>query len=73
MTKQEIADFLNPALSQICHQIREIDNSYNHDWGILAGLCQNAIDAIRRSDNEEGEIQLEIDSNLKRIKLLTTV
>ncbi len=70
MCQKQIADFLKPGLNQIRHQILEIDDSYNHDWDLLAELCQNSIDAIRESDNKTGEIVLEIDSQLKKIRLV---
>ena len=44
MTKE--IDFLQPGVSQIRHQIREILQSYNHDWDVIAELAQNSVDAI---------------------------
>ncbi len=65
--KKLIDDFLKPSVREIKKTIRDIDDSYNNDWDILAELCQNSIDAIRQSDEEIGEIYLEIDSLNKRI------
>lgn len=69
MTPSQINDFLNPGIEQIRQSIRDIDDSYNHDWDILAELCQNAVDAIRKSDVDEGIIKLEINSQRKSIKI----
>ena len=69
MSQIQIDDFLNPGLEQIRQSIRDIDDSYNNDWDILAELCQNSVDAIRKSDVEEGIIKLEIDAQRKSIKI----
>ncbi|OUJ18768.1 ATPase/histidine kinase/DNA gyrase B/HSP90 superfamily protein [Methanonatronarchaeum thermophilum] len=61
--------FLKPSVNQIRKSIRDIDDSYNHDWDVLAELCQNSVDAIREADNEKGKIILEIDSIEKEIKI----
>lgn len=69
MSQIQIDDFLNPGLEQIRQSIRDIDDSYNNDWDILAELCQNSVDAIRISDVEDGIIKLEIDAYRKSIKI----
>ncbi|VVB97013.1 Histidine kinase-, DNA gyrase B-, and HSP90-like ATPase [uncultured archaeon] len=69
MTQIQIDNFLNPGLEQIRQSIRDIDDSYNNDWDILAELCQNSVDAIRKSVVEEGIIKLEIDAQRKSIKI----
>lgn len=60
-------DFLQPNISQIRHSVRDIDDSYNHTWDVLAELCQNAVDAIRQTTVQQGLIRLEIDANEKSI------
>ena len=60
-------DFLTPNTDQIRHQIRNIIESYNHDWDVIAELAQNSVDAIRREDPVKGHIWLEIDASQKRI------
>lgn len=55
-------NFLMPDTNQIRHSIRDIDDSYNNDWDLLSELCQNAVDAIRKSDVEDGKIELNIDA-----------
>src|ERR1700746_2340246 len=62
-------DFLQPNIDQIRHSIRDIDDSYNHSWDVLAELCQNAVDAIRQSSIDRGQIRLEIDANNKLIMI----
>lgn len=69
MSRIQIDNFLNPGLQQIRQSIRDIDDSYNNNWDILAELCQNSVDAIRKSDIEEGIIKLEIDAHKKSIKI----
>jgi folate-dependent tRNA-U54 methylase TrmFO/GidA len=62
-------DFLAPDLSSIKHQIRGIDDSYSHEWDILAELCQNSVDAIKLSDRAEGVISLEINAQHESITI----
>ena len=69
MPQIKVTDFLKPDINQIRQSIRDIDDSYNNDWDILAELCQNAVDAIRKSDVKEGIIKLEIDSQRRSIKI----
>jgi hypothetical protein len=56
-----INDYLTPNINQIRHSIIGIDDSYNNSWDIYAELVQNAVDAIRQSSVERGNIVLEID------------
>ncbi len=58
----ELFDFLKPSLKEIRKSISDIEDSYNNDWDILAELCQNSVDAIRKRNPENGKITLEIDS-----------
>ena len=67
MAKQ--LDFLKPSTLQIRHQIRNIVDSYNHDWDLLAELAQNAVDAITLARSTGGYLTLEIDACDKRIVL----
>lgn len=54
-------DFLTPGIQQIRHQIRGIIDSYSHDWDVIAELCQNAIDAIRKKSPSKGHISIEVN------------
>lgn len=65
MAKQ--IDFLKPTATQIRHQIRNIVDSYNHDWDLLAELAQNAVDAITLGQPIRGQMISEIDAPEKRI------
>ncbi|AEH01414.1 ATP-binding protein [Lacinutrix sp. 5H-3-7-4] len=58
----ELFDFLKPGLREIRKSINDIEDSYNNDWDILAELCQNSVDAIRKKNPPKGLISLEIDS-----------
>lgn len=62
-------NFLIPDFRQIRHSIKDIDDSYNNDWDLIAELCQNAVDAVRASDEEVGKIDLVINSNEKSIAI----
>ncbi len=62
-------DFLSPGIQQIRHSIRDIDDSYNHNWDVIAELCQNAVDAIRMSSVQRGVISLEVDCSEKSIRI----
>ena len=67
MPKQ--VDFLTPSIGQIRHQIRNILESYNHDWDLIAELAQNSVDAIRLRTLAKGRLELEINAPEKRISL----
>ena len=67
MTEQ--LDFLTPSTPQIRHQLKNIVDSYNHDWDLLAELTQNAVDAITLAKPTGGHLTLEIDACDKRIAL----
>ena len=69
MPQRQITDFLNPGIDQIRQSIRDIDDSYNNDWDIVAELCQNAVDAIRKSEITEGIIKLKINAQRKAITI----
>ena len=62
-------DFLTPSIGQIRHQIRNILDSYNHDWDLIAELAQNSVDAIRLRTHVKGKLELEINAPEKRIVL----
>lgn len=65
----EQVDFLSPSTSQIRHQIRNILDSYNHDWDLIAELAQNAVDAISLRAPVKGHIRLEINAPERKITL----
>ena len=65
MTEQ--INFLEPDTKQIRHQIKNIIESYNHDWDLIAELAQNSVDAIRLEEPVKGHMKLEIDAIEKRI------
>lgn len=58
-----ISNFLQQlSCEQIRQSILDIDDSYSHDWDVLAELLQNSVDAIRKSSNEnEGAIEIKVD------------
>ena len=62
-------NFLTPGIEQIRQSIIDIDDSYNNDWDVLAELCQNAVDSIRKSDRAEGLIKIKINCSEKTIKI----
>jgi hypothetical protein len=47
--------------------IRNIIDSYHHEWDVLAELCQNAVDAIREKNPGKGEIQVRFDRKNRSI------
>lgn len=69
MSRSVVENFLSPGIQQIRHSIRDIDDSYNNDWDIIAELSQNAVDAIRASDRTDGEITIEMNALEKSIKV----
>jgi anti-sigma regulatory factor (Ser/Thr protein kinase) len=62
LSLQTIENFLYPSIRQIRKSILDIDDSYNNEWDILAELIQNAVDAIRKAKNKNGEITIKIDA-----------
>lgn len=60
-------DFLTPNAHQIRHQVRNIIESYNHDWDLLAELTQNAVDAITIASPVKGHIHVSIDAIARSI------
>lgn len=62
-----IMDFLKPTISSVRKSIKGIDDSYNNYWDIVAELIQNSVDAIRKSDIDDGEIQITIDGTSNTI------
>ena len=60
-------NFLQQGVKQVRKSIRDIDDSYNNDWDIIAELVQNSVDAIRKAKQENGEIEVTVDSQNKTI------
>lgn len=69
MQNTNAIDFLKPDNNQIRHSIKGIDESYSHEWDILAELVQNSVDAIRAKGTETGLIEIEINKDSKSIKV----
>ena len=49
--------------------IRNIVDSYHHDWDVLAELCQNAVDAIREKSSPEGQVNVRFDRKNRSIEV----
>lgn len=62
-------DFLKPSIKEIRKSIKDIDDSYNNDWDILAELLQNSVDAIRKKNLNKGIINIEVNSQTKSIRV----
>lgn len=60
-------EFLKPSIKEIRKSIKDIDDSYNNDWDILAELLQNSVDAIKKENPTTPKIVIEIDSLKKSI------
>jgi anti-sigma regulatory factor (Ser/Thr protein kinase) len=52
--------------------IRNIVDSYHHDWDVLAELCQNAVDAIREKVPAKGTVQVRFDRKNRSIEVSDT-
>lgn len=63
----EQVDFLTPTSNQIRHQIKNILESYNHDWDLMAELAQNSVDAISKKNPVKGHLRLEINAPERKI------
>ena len=60
-------EFLKPSIREIRKSIKDIDDSYNNDWDILAELLQNSVDAIKKSKPFKPQILIEVDSIARKI------
>lgn len=60
-------EFLKPSIREIRKSIKDIDDSYNNDWDILAELLQNSVDAIKKNKPTRPQIFIEVDSIAKKI------
>ena len=69
MALRKQVNFLEPDVDQIRHQLRNIIESYNHDWDILAELAQNAVDAIKVAKRNRGRLGIEINAIQKYINI----
>lgn len=69
MAIETLTNFLSPDISQIRHSIRDIDDSYNNEWDVLAELLQNAVDAIRETTRGRGQIEITIDAQNQAIQV----
>jgi molecular chaperone HtpG len=65
----KIENFLNQGVKQVRKSIRDIDDSYNNDWDILAELTQNSVDAIRLASINNGNISIIVDSQNQSISI----
>ena len=67
----ESIDFLKPEITQIRKSIKDIEDSYNNDWDILAELAQNSVDAIRKKKKIDkyfiGEINITFNASKNSI------
>jgi len=52
--------------------IRNIVDSYHHDWDVLSELCQNAVDAVREKNPAIGRIDLRFDRKNRTIEVTDT-
>jgi molecular chaperone HtpG len=52
--------------------IKNIVDSYHHDWDVLAELCQNSVDAIREKGSVNGQIRLRFDRTNHSIEVTDT-
>ncbi len=52
--------------------IRNIVDSYHHDWDVLAELCQNAVDAIREKTPASGKIHVLFDRRSRATEVSDT-
>jgi DNA topoisomerase VI subunit B len=68
--QETISNFLSPGIEQIRQSIRDIDDSYNNEWDILAELLQNSVDAIRETERSRGKITIEVDARQESIRIV---
>lgn len=69
--KIDIFDLRNDDNSQR-QLIRNIIDSYHHDWDVLAELCQNAVDAIREKSPSKGSVKVVFDRKSHSIEVTDT-
>jgi hypothetical protein len=49
--------------------IRNLVDSYSHDWDTLAELCQNAIDALRAKESATGSVHVTFDKTSNSLQV----
>src|SRR5215212_1015272 len=70
MMTETIPNFLSPDVMQIRQSIRDIDDSYNNEWDILAELLQNSVDAIRETERPSGKISVTVDARHNTLRIV---
>lgn len=70
MIQATISNFLAPDIEQIRQSIRDIDDSYNNEWDVIAELLQNSVDAIRETERPSGRITIELDARQQMIRIV---
>lgn len=75
---REIQFLLEKSDARLRRDIRNLCVSYSHPWDVLAELCQNSVDAIRRhvrdfgSDPKDHSINITIDATDRSIRIYDT-
>lgn len=64
-----VQNFFSQDLKLTRKSIKDIEDSYNNEWDILAELCQNAVDAVRKLSTDNGLIELDVDASRKMISI----
>lgn len=71
-------NFMMPDINSLRTQVKGIDESYKNPWDLFAELSQNAVDAIRKKQQEDndlnreltkGKIEIEVNSIEKSVKI----
>jgi len=71
--KEEKIDIFNLGSGEAQRQfIRNIIDSYHHEWDVLAELCQNAVDAIREKNTPQGIVHIRFDRMRHSIEVTDT-
>jgi len=73
LPEQKTIDILDQKSDDSLRQgIRNVIDSYHHDWDVLAELCQNAVDAIRDGAAAKGNILIRFDRAAKSLEVRDT-
>jgi molecular chaperone HtpG len=71
--REERIDIFDLATDETHRQfIRNIVDSYHHDWDLLAELCQNSIDAIREKEDQTGDVYVWFDRKNRSVTVRDT-
>lgn len=69
MSKIEQLSFMPASVKALKTMLKGIMGSYDNPWDLLAELSQNSIDALRKSDSDEGNVEFFFNKDSAEIHI----